>query len=498
MANKVLANKLIELWKNYYSHSSYLQSIEISEDSEALRGIKNSILNFKFPITVLTGKNGSGKTTFLALSILGFHASVPPYYSNFSNDYYDFNFFFPTTLKDRHPEGIKINYSFFESHLAIIKGKERWMRYIKNNKEPKRPLRGTEFIGISRILPAFEKKNYKSYFTSHKKILENKHKEELVEYMQKVVEKPYTSLSILQHVDSTGAHTLNAYNNLHTSFNAGAGEECLMAILSTLLNCEDGSIVAIEEIEIGLHPSALNNLIDVLMEITLKKKLQLVITSHSPEFLRSCPSESLMFLNRNSQNIDFIHRPNVEYVIKSIGGHSSHSISIFCEDNVAKALITNILPSKIKSISSIVAYGGKSELIGKADIIRKSYTEQKIIIIWDGEVECIYLTDASEKGYLGLKLPGVDEPEQYLLNKLNTEKGKDFLLKKYEFTMGEIEDILNQLSILDDIHDIPYKYGLSTQKTKEEAIYELTTFVSENFREDFDDMKFKISEFCNC
>lgn len=67
---------LNELWKHYFQEKTYLKSVEIS-DGIALKGICNSQLDFTFPITVLCGTNGTGKTTFSTLSLLAFHGKNP-------------------------------------------------------------------------------------------------------------------------------------------------------------------------------------------------------------------------------------------------------------------------------------------------------------------------------------------------------------------------------------------------------------------------------------
>jgi len=249
--------KLTKAWENHYNKEPYLKSVSIKKSSP-LRGIEKSTLNLEFPVSAICGANGAGKTTFLSLSILGFHAVEPPLVPLRNIEYFDFNYFFRATAKDNHGQGIQIGWNYTDSSEDLIeKGQQRWLRYIKNNGDPRRPVRGTEFIGISRITPAFEKKNYHSYFTNKDSFEENDHGQELRGYLTKIMSRPYSSVFELTHSNSTGTHAVQSYNKTHTSFNAGAGEECISHIIGTLLKCPEGSIVAIEEIEIGLHPSTL-------------------------------------------------------------------------------------------------------------------------------------------------------------------------------------------------------------------------------------------------
>ena len=57
--------------------------------------------------------------------------------------------------------------------------------------------------------------------------------------------KPYTQVRTREAANSSGKHTLNEYNDTHTSFNAGAGEECVTKILDVLLGAPDGAIVGV-------------------------------------------------------------------------------------------------------------------------------------------------------------------------------------------------------------------------------------------------------------
>lgn len=62
--------RLKKLWDNN-TEIPFLTGISIN-DGTAIRGMKNCRVDFKYPITVFCGKNGSGKTTFFAVSCFSF------------------------------------------------------------------------------------------------------------------------------------------------------------------------------------------------------------------------------------------------------------------------------------------------------------------------------------------------------------------------------------------------------------------------------------------
>lgn len=477
--------KLTRKWHHQYSKERYLKSVSISGNSH-LRGIRNSSLKFEFPVSVICGPNGAGKTTFLSLSTLGFHAKYRPLVPLRNIEYFDFNYFYKSTAKDKHQDKIEINWLYTDGEEErISKGKQRWMRYIKNNGEPRRPIRGTEFIGISRITPAFEKKNYHSYF-SRTQYNEKGHGEELAEYISWIMSNKYEEVSSLNYQNSAGIHSVNNYNETHTSFNAGAGEECLSYILSTLINCPEGSFVAIEEIEIGLHPSTLEKLIDVILNITLNRGLQVLITSHSTEFLRAFPKEGLIYAERSGDKVEFLNQPNVEYSIRRIGGAHKPSVSIICEDEIAGKIISASLPTKVRMVCPVTAFGGKDELIPKALDMRKFSLGSKIAILWDGEVADTYIKEAQEKGFIAACLPGKLEPESYILSKLKTASGRDYLKNQYSLSEGELTSAISTVDCCLDDHDVFFDLASAMGVSdKDNMISSIVNFVCSEFSSDF-------------
>jgi hypothetical protein len=450
-----LMRSLAGKWKTLYQKAPYLKSIAIG-DGEPLRGIKNSKLEFAFPVTVLCGPNGTGKTTFLATSLLGFHAENPPIAAPKKSKYYEFKDFFISIPRDTLSAGICIEWTYTNG-LAdrITKGKQRWLRYIRNSGKPRRPLRGTEFVGISRITPAFEKRNYGTYFSRQKGISESD-ASDIQEYLSRILKRPYSSLKELEFNNSSGSFKARHYNGRHSSFNAGAGEECLFGILRALLSSPEGSFIAIEEIEIGLHPSTLGELFDCILEIADLRKLQLLITSHSPDFLRSCPKETLVLAERADDQVTFMPEPNVEYAIRRLGGSSNAQVRVICEDEFAKHIIENCLPARLRDIAPVVGFGGKEQLVERAKFLAKAVPDAKIMIAWDGEVDVKLLKDAQEAGFLGVLLPGECEPEQFVLEALISDEGKEWLVKNYRISAGEFESLKAATSSTTDVHDLPY------------------------------------------
>jgi predicted ATPase len=67
----------------------------------------------------------------------------------------------------------------------------------------------------------------------------------------------------------------------------------ILAIAATLLTAPEGSLVNIEEIDNGVHPSRAKKLIQGVKQIAELRKLRVLLTSHNPALLNALPDESL-------------------------------------------------------------------------------------------------------------------------------------------------------------------------------------------------------------
>ena len=66
-----------------------------------------------------------------------------------------------------------------------------------------------------------------------------------------------------------------------------------LGLLTALITCEEGSLVVVEEPDIGLHPSRIRLLAELLQDLSLRRNLQIVATTHSAALLSHLRKESL-------------------------------------------------------------------------------------------------------------------------------------------------------------------------------------------------------------
>jgi hypothetical protein len=285
---------LLDWWQNSQSFSyPILRGISINGDP-GLRGIQELSIDFNYPLTVVCGKNGCGKTTALALAAWGFH-SPPEHFpinarrrprqkENFT--YYTFRDFFFKGPNDPDITAVEVCWHYDGAKvIRIQKRSDKWMRYER------RPQRPVHYLGILRSVPAIEQNVLRFHFGGKWKGKEIKAlNPEFCARVTDIMGRKYDEAEIM----SSSVYSIRGCRsgNPYSSFNMGSGEDVLIHLMHILQECLNGSLIVIEEIELGFHPAALIRLAKHLQEITLKKKLQVIVSTHSSHFIDNVPKSN--------------------------------------------------------------------------------------------------------------------------------------------------------------------------------------------------------------
>ena len=78
-----------------------------------------------------------------------------------------------------------------------------------------------------------------------------------------------------------------------SEFNFGAGESSVLRIVAEIESLSDGSLLLIDEVENGLHPIAVRRLVEYLIEVGEKRRIQSIFTTHSDYALTPLPPEAI-------------------------------------------------------------------------------------------------------------------------------------------------------------------------------------------------------------
>lgn len=281
---------LAEKWKTPYFNQK-LKSIAFNE--VGLRGVKNTNIEFNYPITAIAGTNAIGKTTILQLIACLYHnndTAYKPY--RFSNSkkakpYYTFRDFFIHFKGEEKSQGAAISYSYEVPHRKRTQTKNYTLKKGKNwSSYNRRPERYTDFYGVSRVIPAHEFSTIKNVFGSNRVAITSRSlSNENTTMIKSILNKPLASVEVNSseniNFDLNSISLENGVN--YTNFNMGAGEEVIIALISRLVELPDYSLVLIEELELGLHPKAQKVLMEKLFHIVFAKKHQLIFSMPCPK-----------------------------------------------------------------------------------------------------------------------------------------------------------------------------------------------------------------------
>lgn len=461
--------KLLELWTDgnkLYSEQPTLRGIVIDGDP-GLRGIRKLHVEFAYPLTVVCGRNGSGKSTILALSALGFHHAKPV---SSSGDiavpgYYTFSHFFFKGPGDPDVTGLRITWRYGDGknakirELTIQKRSEKWMHYER------RPIRPTYYVGMQRCIPAIEQRVLRNYFGKQPKADSSKTlNTTYLDYLGHILGRTYSEAEVM--MSSKYSVRRCKAGTRYSSFNMGAGEDLLIELLYILQNCPNGSLIIVEEIETGLFPEALIKLPEVLEEIMLTKRLQVIVSTHSPYFIDRVPREARILLTREGNEHSAIAGPTTRLAMGNMSGEHEPELEIYCEDEFGELLIKQSLTGELLKRVRVMPVGSDSSLAQQAAWLIRTNLRQRVLVVWDGDVprckadkwlkragidkEC---EDHHERLHYAF-LPGDCPPEEWVLRELDCAEGYNAVAEKFRIGTNQAAELISELRAISDVHDI--------------------------------------------
>ena len=132
-----------------------------------------------------------------------------------------------------------------------------------------------------------------------------------------------------------------------------AGTLRAIAVIAALLEEEEGSLVIIDEVDNGLHPSRAQALISWMLEINRKRKVDILVTTHNVSLLNSLKGETILGVsvayrdkNGSSQIIPFVDMDNHAYILAAGGIGSAEEKDYLIMKNNAFGKLPDWLEAK--------------------------------------------------------------------------------------------------------------------------------------------------------
>lgn len=332
-----------------------------------LRGLNSLDISFTFPITAIAGRNGAGKSTILALSCCAYH--------NYKNayklpkrrlSYYTFADFFIQHSDEVPPQGIEIYYQFAHNNWrkseTLPKGiglgvQKRWKRKGKKwNDYAKRIKRNVVFLGIERIVPHSERSQSRSYSKSFVESVAHGWEDKVMHAVGRIFGKTYSNLRYLEH-SKYSLPIVESGGITYSGLNMGAGENALFEIFKVIYSCGSGTLLVMDEIELGLHSEAQRKFMRELKSACLEAKTQIICTTHSEDIFGSLPPDGRFYVECVNGKTKITEAVSPDFAMAKMGAEGHKELDILVEDGVAKSLLFSILPSALRSRLSIKVSG---------------------------------------------------------------------------------------------------------------------------------------------
>lgn len=132
---------------------------------------------------------------------------------------------------------------------------------------------------------------------------------EVLQFIQSLPEQDIESIGFIETPRNEAMVELTeSFGGIKTKYDAtllSDGTLRVLAIAAAVLSAPENSIVVIEEIDNGVHPSRAEQILDRLSRIASKRGLRVIISSHNPALLDALPDQAVsnvVFCYRDPQN----------------------------------------------------------------------------------------------------------------------------------------------------------------------------------------------------
>lgn len=443
----------IQKVRTQFTNGSWPQLIE-EVTIDGLRGWRGATVRFPFPIVAIAGENGSGKSTLLKAAACAYENPDP------KKTYYPSTFFIKT--KWDSVAGVSIAYRLrlgdATKIIKVSKPTKRW------SIPEQRPKRSVYILDISRTLPLDASAGYANIARQainevSSSELDDDTRTNLSYVMGRTYQKARFAKSDIDKNREIGVLTL-PYGEL-SQFHQGAGEDTTFDTFRVLQSIPDYSLLIIDEVEASLHPKAQRRLISILLKLCRLKRIQVLLSTHSPYILEELPTEARIFLQPGPAGVSVIPAISPEFALSKMDDGKHVELHCFVEDRAAEVLLREIIASHSEATNLLqrigISFVGASNVVSVlgslSDDGRLPY---KAVSFLDGDA-------APSKGCV--PLPGNDAPERVVFFGLQAQ-GWANLSSRFGVGAGDLYAILDDIVLTPDHHEWTAMLGDKIIKSK--------------------------------
>ncbi len=423
----------------------FVENIELIN----LRSWKYQGVNFRFPVTAIIGENGTGKSTLLkSLACAYEHPSDP------KRTYYPSKFFIDTQWEKLSNCKISYRVKMGDSvkTFNIRKPSQRWIYPSERLK------RDVYILDISRTLPLDATVGYaKLAKQSQEEVSDVELSPENQDSLSYILGRNYLSarFATTDFDDKKQVGILGREFGEMSQFHQGAGEDSTLDLFQLFETLPQYSLLIIDELEASLHPKAQRRLTKYLLTLSRKKRIQVVLSTHSPYVLEELPPEARILLVPNDQGaINIITNVSTEFSMSKVDDTDNPELYLYVEDKEAEILIYEIL--KLLDPDDRLIPRVKCVVVGPANVVQtmgKLSLKKQLPVpglgVLDGDIE-------ESEGCINL--PGEAAPEIVVFNGLKDLNWPN-LDARFGIGAGTLFTILEEAMLNQNHHKWPMIVG---------------------------------------
>lgn len=413
----------------------FLERLEI----QGLRGWNGQAVQFRFPVTAICGENGTGKSTALKVA-------ASAYDPNQGKGYFPSDFFLNThwdkisgvTLHYRIRRGEDVN------TFSLKKPTKRW------SFPTKRYARDVFWFDVARTLPLDATAGYaKVARLAAGEISSDVLTDDARQSLSSILGRDYASARF-------AAPDVNKENVVGllgrdfgeiSQFHQGAGEDTTLDLISALQDVPNNSLVVIDEVEASLHPRAQRRLVRYLLSQSRLKRIQVILSTHSPYVLEELPNEARVLLLPSGDGPNVIYGASPEFSLSRIDDAVHPEAYVYVEDEAAGVLLREILASHPAGGEMLprvrISHVGPANVVAlMGKLADEGRLPHRSLAVLDGDMEpsvgCI-------------QLPGDGAPERIVFEGLKAS-GWPNLAERFGIGAGTLLQVLDDTILTPDHH----------------------------------------------
>lgn len=424
----LIASQLEEVWNALRGSNAQRRHVLQEVRIRNLRGIGSLRVPFDFPVSVLAGPNGCGKSTVLLACACAYRVPgraprefVP------SSLFPNFTDRLEGTLSDpTERTELEFHYLHDDERLSMVWKRGRsWGRSFMGRRGGRQPERQLYLRTLANLADPSEVRGILQL--GRKSYQAERLTSDLLVFAHRILRQRYQRLSVVsaQARDLLFAEIEGSGDVRYSEFHMSSGERTILRVSKDVSHLED-ALILIDEVDTGLHPYTQQQLMLELQRLALRRGLQVIVASHSPVVLDCVPQEGRIFLDRDEQTAEVRLMPAYRDIFqRSLYGQSRDQLSILCEDEVAEGVLLGVLDvlqprMGLRPEDFVIGRNtGRDEFPSHVRTLGKFGKLKDFVVVLDGDARSMGATIKSVAEEYGhsvqpVFLPGTAPPEGWI------------------------------------------------------------------------------------